>query len=67
MCVTVMAVSHVRSQTDRRRIHAEFSGHMRDGLLYTVRGAEMDGQGVVRDAEMMEAAMAGMGTKDERM
>jgi len=40
---------------------------MRDGLLYIVRGAEMDGQGVVRDAEMMEAAMAGMGTKDERM
>ncbi len=40
---------------------------MRDALLYIVRGAEMDGQGVVRDAEMMEAAMAGMGTKDERM
>ena len=40
---------------------------MRDSLLYIVRGVEMDGHGVVRDAEMIEAAMAGMGTKDERL
>ncbi|OCF46073.1 annexin XIV [Kwoniella heveanensis CBS 569] len=48
-------------------IKAEFSGHMRDGLYYIARGAEADGQGVVRDAENLYAAMAGMGTKDERM
>jgi annexin A7/11 len=40
---------------------------MRDGLYYIARGAEMDGQGVVRDSEMLEASMAGAGTKDERM
>jgi hypothetical protein len=49
------------------RIHSEFSGHMRDALHFIARGAEMDGQGVTRDAELLEAAMAGMGTKDERL
>lgn len=49
------------------RINGEFSGHMRDGLWFIARGAEMDGQGVVRDAELLNAAMKGMGTKDERM
>ncbi|WWC65670.1 uncharacterized protein I303_108291 [Kwoniella dejecticola CBS 10117] len=48
-------------------VQNEFSGHMRDGLYYIAKGAEGDGQGVVRDAEMLYAAMAGMGTKDERM
>ncbi|ORY34884.1 hypothetical protein BCR39DRAFT_515367 [Naematelia encephala] len=48
-------------------IHSEFSGHMRNALLYVVRGAENDGRGVVRDAEMIGEAMSGMGTKDERM
>ncbi|RSH93498.1 hypothetical protein EHS25_007854 [Saitozyma podzolica] len=48
-------------------IHSEFSGHMRDALHFIARGAEMDGQGVTRDAELLEAAMAGMGTKDERL
>ncbi|WVR08238.1 hypothetical protein IAU60_005285 [Kwoniella sp. DSM 27419] len=50
-----------------KMIQSEFSGHMRDGLYYIARGAEADGQGVVRDAEYLHAAMAGMGTKDERM
>jgi annexin A7/11 len=40
---------------------------MRDGLLYIVKGAESDGQGVERDVEYIMAAMEGMGTKDERM
>ncbi|WWC93016.1 uncharacterized protein L201_007980 [Kwoniella dendrophila CBS 6074] len=48
-------------------VQNEFSGHMRDGLVYIAKGAENDGQGVVRDAEMLHAAMAGLGTKDERM
>ncbi|ORX37898.1 hypothetical protein BD324DRAFT_623703 [Kockovaella imperatae] len=48
-------------------ISSEFSGHMRDALHYIARGAEMDGQGVSRDAELLEASMAGAGTKDERM
>ncbi|WVW86705.1 hypothetical protein I302_108759 [Kwoniella bestiolae CBS 10118] len=48
-------------------IQSEFSGHMRDGLYYIAKGAENDGQGVVRDAELLYNAMAGMGTKDERM
>ncbi|WWD20122.1 hypothetical protein CI109_104598 [Kwoniella shandongensis] len=48
-------------------IQSEFSGHMRDGLYHIARGAEGDGRGVVRDAELLEAAMRGVGTKDERM
>lgn len=49
------------------RILSEFSGHMQDGLYYIARGAEMDGRGVVRDVELLEASMSGMGTKDERL
>ncbi|OWZ77832.1 annexin XIV [Cryptococcus neoformans Bt85] len=48
-------------------IHSEFSGHMRDALFFIARGVEADGDGVVRDCELLHAAMAGMGTKDERM
>jgi len=48
-------------------IASEFSGHMRDALMYIARGAEADGQGIQRDADMLEAAMAGAGTKDERL
>jgi annexin A7/11 len=40
---------------------------MRDGLLYIAKGAENDGQGIARDAEMLEVAMSKMGTKDERL
>lgn len=40
---------------------------MREALLFIVHGVEMDGQGVVRDAEMIGASMAGAGTKDERL
>jgi annexin A7/11 len=50
-----------------RRIHSEFSGHMQDALLHIARRFEADGDGILRDAEMLEAAMAGMGTKDERL
>ncbi|WVN86960.1 uncharacterized protein L203_102135 [Cryptococcus depauperatus CBS 7841] len=48
-------------------IKSEFSGHMQDALFYIARGVEADGDGVVRDAELLNAAMAGMGTKDERL
>lgn len=48
-------------------IESEFSGHMKDALLHVSRGAEQDGQGVYRDTQLLEAAMAGMGTKDERL
>ncbi|KAL7417105.1 hypothetical protein BDY24DRAFT_426420 [Mrakia frigida] len=48
-------------------IDSEFGGHMKDALLYIAEAAERDGQGVDRDAIMIERAMAGMGTKDERL
>lgn len=48
-------------------IKSEFSGHMADALLYIAEKFEADGQGVNRDANMLERAMAGAGTKDERM
>lgn len=50
-----------------KMVENEFSGHMRDGLLQITRFAENDGDGVHRDAFMLERAMAGMGTKDERL
>lgn len=40
---------------------------MRDALFFIARGVEADGDGVVRDCELLHDAMAGMGTKDERM
>lgn len=45
-------------------IHEEFSGHMQHALLYVVQGA-LDIMG--RDARLLEAAMEGSGTKDERL
>ncbi|WVQ79405.1 hypothetical protein IAT38_001502 [Cryptococcus sp. DSM 104549] len=48
-------------------INSEFSGHMRDGLYFIARRFEADGDGVVRDAEYLQDAMRGMGTKDERL
>jgi annexin A7/11 len=40
---------------------------MQDGLYYIARAAEMDGQGIVRDVEVLYSSMEGMGTKDERL
>ncbi|TXT09140.1 hypothetical protein VHUM_02614 [Vanrija humicola] len=48
-------------------IEKEFSGHMKSALLHIAQGAENDGQGVFRDVNYLEAAMAGFGTKDERL
>jgi annexin A7/11 len=45
-------------------IHDEFSGHMQHALLYVVQGA-LDIMG--RDARLLELAMEGAGTKDERL
>lgn len=39
---------------------------MRDGLYYLARGAETS-QAIERDVEFLYDAMAGMGTKDERL
>ncbi|KAJ8522392.1 hypothetical protein ONZ45_g1041 [Pleurotus djamor] len=59
---------HVKyKMTLTRAIKKEFSGHMRDALLYIAEGAKRDGRGVWRDAKLMEKAMAGLGTKDERL
>lgn len=59
---------HARhGKTLSQAIDSEFSGHMKDALLYIAEAAERDGQGVERDAIMLERAMSGMGTKDERL
>ena len=42
-------------------IRKEFSGHMQDALLYMVRKAVDPAK---HDADLLEAAMAGAGTKD---
>jgi len=43
-------------------IKKEFSGHMKDALLYLVEGAQDKAK---RDARLLEDSMAGFGTKDE--
>lgn len=48
-------------------IKSEFSGHMEDALLFIVNSALPGPPGVSRDAQLIEDAMAGMGTKDERL
>lgn len=45
-------------------IRSEFSGHMKEALLHAIEGAI---DRVRRDAHLLEEAMAGMGTKDERL
>ena len=45
-----------------KMVKSEFSGHMREALLYIVEGAIDKAR---RDATLLEAAMAGFGTKDE--
>ncbi|KAF9062722.1 hypothetical protein BDP27DRAFT_1233202 [Rhodocollybia butyracea] len=52
-------------------IKSEFSGHMRQALLFIVNGAKMkhaiEGPGVWRDAKMLERSMKGLGTKDKQL
>jgi len=52
-------------------IKSEFSGHMRDTLLFIVNGAKpkhaMEGPGVWRDAKLLEKSMKGLGTKDKQL
>lgn len=45
-----------------KTIKSEFSGHMRDALVYILEGAVDKPK---RDARLLEAAMAGFGTKDD--
>ncbi|KIK69997.1 hypothetical protein GYMLUDRAFT_213006 [Collybiopsis luxurians FD-317 M1] len=52
-------------------IKSEFSGHMRQALLFIVDGVKskhaMEGHGVWRDAKMLEKSMKGLGTKDKQL
>ncbi|KAF8069861.1 hypothetical protein FPV67DRAFT_1485094 [Lyophyllum atratum] len=50
-------------------IKSEFSGHMRDSLLYVVEGAKpkRDGKGIWRDAKLIDKAMVGFGTRDTEL
>lgn len=47
-----------------KMINSEFSGHMRDALLFIAEGAEHGGRGIERDAKLLEDSMKGAGTKD---
>lgn len=49
-----------------QQIQRHFSGHLQDALLHAVEAGK-DGTGVQRDADLLEAAMSGMGTKDEQL
>ena len=58
------AYKHHHRRSLDSSIQAEFSGHMQHALLYVVQGA-LDP--MVRDARLIDAAMEGAGTKDERL
>lgn len=62
-----IAYKNKHNTTLTKAIKKEFSGHMKDALLYIVEGAKRNDGGVWRDAKLLEKAMAGMGTKDERL
>ena len=49
-----------------QQIKRHFTGHLEEALVHAV-DAGKDGTGVIRDAELLEAAMSGMGTKDEQL
>ncbi|KAF8500116.1 hypothetical protein JB92DRAFT_2979461 [Gautieria morchelliformis] len=65
------ALAQAYPQAHRRKlskaIDGEFWGHMDDALQFVAKGAQDDGYGVHRDVEMIEKAMSGVGTKDERL
>jgi len=50
-------------------IKKTFSGHLETSLLYVMHGAKSkrDGQGVWRDAKLIEKSMAGLGTRDTQL
>lgn len=54
---------HTLSQAIQR----EFSGHMHDALYLIAKSHESPHAGVEFQAEMLESAMSGAGTKDERL
>ncbi|KAL4868658.1 hypothetical protein BDV12DRAFT_169158 [Aspergillus spectabilis] len=64
----IRALSHAFSNRYHTSLEAhiekEFSGHMKDALLQVLRTA-LDP--ALRDADLLEECMKGMGTKDERL
>jgi annexin A7/11 len=62
-----LAYKHHHRTTLAHMIKSEFSGHMESALLYIANTALPGPPGVSRDAELIEDAMRGAGTKDERL
>jgi len=65
--ITVYESKHGRLSDVIKR---QYSGHMRDGLLYIVNGADHHvqyGPGVWRDAQLLYEAMEGRGTDDKQL
>ncbi|CDR87406.1 related to annexin XIV [Sporisorium scitamineum] len=67
LAAVAQAYQHHHKRPLSKMIDSEFSGHMKNALRYIVDGAEQDGQGITRDARLLEDSMKGMGTKDERL
>ncbi|KIK59347.1 hypothetical protein GYMLUDRAFT_44704 [Collybiopsis luxurians FD-317 M1] len=63
------AYQRQHGKTLSKVIKSEFSGHMKNTLLYIVTAANPkrinEGPGVWRDVKLLEATMKGMGTKDD--
>ncbi|EAW14340.1 annexin [Aspergillus clavatus NRRL 1] len=58
------AFGHRYTTSLEKHIEKEFSGHMKDALLHMLHTA-LDP--AMRDAELLEECMKGMGTKDEKL
>lgn len=63
----LQAISHQYGSSLSKMISSEFSGHMKDALLYITESLTSNPPGVARDAALLEESMKGMGTKDERL
>lgn len=63
----LQAISQSYGSSLPKMISSEFSGHMRDALLYITESLVSNPTGIARDAALLEDSMKGMGTKDERL
>ncbi|KAF9528103.1 hypothetical protein CPB83DRAFT_356481 [Crepidotus variabilis] len=66
---SVITAYATRYKSLSKIIKKTFSGNIEAALLFIVHGvkAKRDGQGIWRDAKLMEKSMAGLGTKDQQL
>jgi len=69
LATVITAYAETHKSTVSKVIKKHSSGNLRDALLYILHGAKAtrDGRGIWRDAKLLEATMAGFGTRDDAL